>query len=67
MDQQSWYVIQLFTIAKTRFYYLIVIFACRLVLYSLHACAVENPEISGFCVSKIRAMFTDHRKKIIEM
>ena len=63
MDQQSWYVIQLFTIAKTRFYYLIVIFPCSLVLYSLHACAVENPEISGFCVFKIRAMFTDHKRE----
>ena len=30
------------------------IFTCRLVLY-LYACAVENPEILGFCVSEIRA------------
>ena len=31
------------------------IFACRLVLY-LYACAVENPEIPGFCVSKSRGL-----------
>ena len=30
-----------------------LISACRLVLY-LYACAVENPEILGFCVSKSR-------------
>ena len=42
------------------------IFACRLVLY-LYACAVENPEIPGFCtVSKSRGLRTDHKwvKKI---
>ena len=43
------------------------IFACRLVLY-LYACAVENPEIPGFCVSKSRGLRTDHeRAKKIEM
>ena len=33
-----------------------LIFACRLVLY-LYACAVENPEILGFCVSKSRQIY----------
>ena len=33
----------------------------RLVLY-LYACAVENPEISGFCVSKSRGLRTDHKR-----
>ena len=37
------------------------IFACRLVLY-LYACAVENPKISGFCVSKSKDLRTDHHK-----
>ena len=37
------------------FYCLPFIFTCRLVLY-LYACAVENPEISGFCVSKSRGL-----------
>ena len=37
------------------------IFACRLVLY-LYACAVENPEIPGFCVSKSRGLRTDHKR-----
>ena len=37
------------------------IFACRLVLY-LYACAVENPEILGFCVSKSRGLRTDHKR-----
>ena len=34
------------------FFCLRFIFACRSVLY-LYACAVKNPEISGFCTSKI--------------
>ena len=37
------------------------IFACRLVFY-LYACAVENPEIPGFCVSKSRGLRTDHKR-----
>ena len=38
------------------------IFACRLVLY-LYACAVENPEILGFCtVSKSKGLRTDHKR-----
>ena len=37
------------------------IFACCLVLY-LYACAVENPEIPGFCVSKSRGLHTDHKR-----
>ena len=37
------------------------IFACRLVLY-LYTCAVGNPEISGFCVSKCRGWRTDHKR-----
>ena len=37
------------------------IFACRLVLY-LYACAVENPEIPGFCVTKNRGLRTDHKR-----
>ena len=28
----------------------------------LYACAVENPEISAFCISEIRAVATDHKK-----
>ena len=32
----------------------------------LYACAVENPEIPGFCVSKSRGLRTDHRVKKIE-
>ena len=32
---------------------------CRLVLY-LYACAVENPEILGFCVSEIRVVHIYH-------
>ena len=37
------------------------IFACRLVLY-LYVCAVESPEISGFCVLKV---LVDHRKVVL--
>ena len=37
------------------------IFACRLVLY-LYVCAVENPEISRFCVLKV---LVDHRKVVL--
>ena len=37
------------------------IFACRLVL-NLYACAVENPEIPGFCVSKSRGLRIDHKR-----
>ena len=33
-------------------------FACQLVLY-LYACTVENPKISGFCVSEIRGLHTE--------
>ena len=36
------------------------IFACSLVLY-LYACAVENPESPGFCVSKSRGLRTGHK------
>ena len=36
-------------------------FACRLILY-LCAYAVENPEILGFCVSKIRTVRTDNKR-----
>ena len=35
--------------------------ACLLVLY-LYACTVENPKISGFCVSKSRGLRTDHKR-----
>ena len=42
------------------------IFACRLVLY-LYACEVENPEISGFCVSKIRAVRMTYRERVIKI
>ena len=38
-----------------------LIFACCLVLY-LYACAVENPEIPGFCVSKSIGLRTDHKR-----
>ena len=50
---------------KCNFFCLRFTFACRLVLYS--ACAVENPEISEFCVSKIRAVPKDYKrvKKIL--
>ena len=37
------------------FLFLYFIFACRLVVY-LYVCAVENPEFSGFCVSKSRGL-----------
>ena len=37
-----------------------VIFSCRFVLYQ-HSCAVEIPEIPGVCVSKIRALPTNHK------
>ena len=29
--------------------------------FYLYVCAVENPEISGFCVSKSRGLRTDHK------
>ena len=54
---------------KFHFFFLLprFIFACRLVLY-LYACAVENPEIPGFCVSKNIGLRTDHKRvKKIEM
>ena len=36
-------------------------FAYRLALY-LYTCAVENPEISGFCVSKSRGLRAGHKR-----
>ena len=30
--------------------------------FVLYACAVENPKISGFCVSKSRGLRTDHKR-----
>ena len=47
---------------KQKFKFSVLIFACRLVLY-LYACAIENPKISGFRVSEIRALPTDHTLK----
>ena len=37
------------------------IFASRLVLY-FYACAIENTDISGLCVSKSRGLRTDHKR-----
>ena len=44
----------------TKIYFLLAVFAFPCV-YS-YACAVENPKISGFCVSKIRAVPTDNER-----
>ena len=43
-------------------FYLRFIFVCHLVLYQ-YVCAVKNPEISGFCVFKIKVVPpTDHKR-----
>ena len=56
-----WYTRRLVTIEqKCNFFLSWVYFACCLVWY-LYECAVENSEISGFCVSKSRGLCTDHK------
>ena len=46
---------------KNHFFLSLLHLTCHLILY-LYACAIENPEISGLYVSKIRAVSTEHKR-----
>ena len=47
---------------KCYLFFCLALFLLAVWFFYLYACAVENPEIPGFCVSKSSGLRTDHKR-----